>query len=163
MRRLGIEVELVPETFNAEGLLAAFARQDLRGKDVLIPKAQEGREVLEKGLQAQGARVTAVAVYKTQAPKADSAPEKIAGLHVDLVTFTSPSTFTNFLSLVGSERVKAWQRDGCVLAAIGQVTAAAMAKQNFTADILPEQSTVDSLVEAISRYFSCPEHCKTTS
>ncbi|MFQ5708590.1 MAG: uroporphyrinogen-III synthase [bacterium] len=153
LSRLGIKVDVVPEYFSARGLVESFQNENLTGKKFLIAKAQKGSDLLEAGLKAKGASVNAVAVYKTQAPRMQNLTECVNGQRIDLLTFTSPSTFRNFVSAFGKETITAWKRNGCAIAAIGSVTAAAIAKYDFNVDILPRESTIASLVEAISEYY----------
>jgi len=156
LRRFGVRVTFVPEEFNAEGLVQSFHDLNMSGKNVLIPKAQGGRDILEKGLRAYGANVDVVAVYKIQATKVENPTEKMDGKQIDLLTFTSPSTFKNFLAAFGKEKLTVCKRNGCAVAAIGTVTADAIAKHDFSVDILAQKSTVAEFVEAISEYFSEP-------
>ncbi len=156
LRRFGVRVTFVPEEFNAEGLVQSFHDLNMSGKNVLIPKAQGGRDILEKGLRAYGANVDVVTVYKIQAPKVENPTEKMYGKQIDLLTFTSPSTFKNFLAVFGKEKLAVCKRNGCAVAAIGTVTADAIAKHDFSVDILAQKSTVAEFVEAISEYFSEP-------
>ena len=53
---LGIRVDLVPEEFVSEGVVKAFAGEDLRGSRVLLPRAREARDVIPEGLAKMGAR-----------------------------------------------------------------------------------------------------------
>ncbi|MFQ5640912.1 MAG: uroporphyrinogen-III synthase [bacterium] len=150
----GVLAELVPESFSAEGLVESFRSLDVNGKWFLYPKAQQGREIVEKGLLGYGAQVHAVAVYKTHAPGKNPLAEQMKSQRVDLLTFTSPSTFRNLLGVCGREKLIAWKNSGCAFAAIGRVTADAIAQYDFTVDILPPQATVASFVTAISEYYS---------
>lgn len=154
LRRLGVEVDLVPRDFKAEGLVESFQRENLSGKNILIAKVQKGRDVLEMGLRAKGAKVDAVAVYKTQRPRIHNLIEHLNGHRIDLLTFTSPSTFRNFLHLFGKDKISAWKRNGCAIAAIGNVTATAIAKYEFKVDICPKKSTIPDLVSAILEYYN---------
>ncbi len=54
---LGIRVDLVPEEFISEGVVKAFAGEDLRGSRVLLPRAEEARDVIPEGLAKMGASV----------------------------------------------------------------------------------------------------------
>jgi uroporphyrinogen III methyltransferase/synthase len=154
LSRAGIPVNLVPENYSAEGLLESFQQLDLDRNNVLIAQAQKGRTILLEGLRAQGANVDSVAVYKTERVEPEHLQRTLNGEKIDLLTFTSPSTFRNFVSMVGKEKIQAWRRSGCAIAAIGEVTAAAIAKQDFDVDIVPSKSTVVDLVDAISEYYS---------
>ncbi|NIT60143.1 MAG: hypothetical protein GWN00_29190 [Aliifodinibius sp.] len=154
LTKLGVSVDLIPKTYSAEGLLECFATETLNGANILIPKAREGREVLEHGLRARGATVDAVPVYKTQAAKPPGfITEKMNGHHIDLLTFTSPSTFRNLLEMIGEEQIHIWKRQGTAIAAIGPVTADAITKQGFHVEILPQTSTIEGLMEEIVRHY----------
>lgn len=156
LQELGIRVDLVPEEFRAEGLVKAFAEIDLREKRILIPKAQESREVLFNELMAMGARVDAVPVYKNQPPSQNNVSEiakTLNGDSVDVLIFTSPSTAQNFVQVIGRDKIKRWLKSGCKIAAIGGVTADALHELEFSADILPAKSTIPDLIEAIADFF----------
>jgi uroporphyrinogen III methyltransferase/synthase len=96
----GAEVSLRPaEDFRAEGLLAAFASQDLAGQRVLIPASARARDTLASGLTARGARVDVVTAYRTLTPA--DAPQRLAAAlaeGVDVVTLASPSAVEGFVS-----------------------------------------------------------------
>lgn len=149
---LGLTVDLVPEDeYSAEGLSRAFQAEQVRGKRVLLAKAQKSRRVLEAYLQEAGAQVEVVAVYQTRACRTQG-QDRLNG-HIDCLTFTSPSTFINFLSEFGEKRLAAWKENGCAIAAIGNVTAAAISKADFEVEIIPEQSTIPELLNAIEEYY----------
>ncbi|MCX5819105.1 MAG: uroporphyrinogen-III C-methyltransferase [Deltaproteobacteria bacterium] len=149
---LGIRVDLVPEEFISEGVVRAFAGENLRGCRVLLPRAEEARDVIPEGLQKMGAEVEVVAVYRTLRSDRDAAEllPLFAGGKVDVITFTSPSTVTQFLEIMGPGfRLPSKVR----IATIGPVTAAAAKKAGLTVDILQERYTIPELVDAIAAYF----------
>lgn len=152
LRCLGVPVERVPDRFDAESLVRVFRDDEVQNRTFLVVRAQEGRDVLERGLRARGAHVTAVAAYRTRLCARDVA-ERLNGQHADVVTFTSPSTFKGFVAAVGQEKLQAWCDRGCALAAIGDVTGRAITQAGFEVDILPQKATVPSLVEAIVEYY----------
>ncbi|MCG8608128.1 uroporphyrinogen-III synthase [bacterium] len=153
LSRAGLHVDVVPKNFSAEGLLEFFQQLDLKGTNVLIPQAQHTRATLLQGLKMQGSNVDGVAVYKTEPVEPGLLYRRLNGEKIDLLTFTSPSTFRNFVSVVGTEKMQAWRKSGCAIAAIGEVTAAAIVNQDFNVDVIPSKSTVAALVEAISEYY----------
>ncbi|HEX6964943.1 MAG TPA: uroporphyrinogen-III C-methyltransferase, partial [Gemmatimonadaceae bacterium] len=62
----GLAVDLVPERAVAEGVIDALAaRDDVRGARVLFPRAEGAREVLPTKLAELGAKVDAIAIYKS--------------------------------------------------------------------------------------------------
>ncbi len=165
LQQLGLEVDVVPETFRGEGLVAAFQKTGLKEHRVLLLKPQKSRAVLHDGLADLGARVTAVSVYKTlpvSAAETQSDLRKLNGDTIDVLTFTSPSTVRSFMNLCGEEKVHGWVDRGCKVAAIGGVTEAALAGYDLPVSIQPERSTIPDLVKEIGEYFSCKQNSKTT-
>jgi uroporphyrinogen III methyltransferase/synthase len=67
-----------------------------------------------------------------------------------VVTFTSSSTATNFLDLLGDEKHELL-RDVC-LASIGPVTSATLEKAGFKPTVEAREYTMGGLVEAISQF-----------
>jgi uroporphyrinogen III methyltransferase/synthase len=148
----GIRVDLVPEEFISEGVVRAFAGENLRGCRVLLPRAEEARDVIPEGLEKMGAKVDVVTVYRTDRSDRDAAEllPLFAGGKVDVITFTSPSTVNHFLGIMGPDF---HLPVGVRIACIGPVTAAAVQKAGLTVDILQERYTIPELVRAITAYF----------
>ena len=151
-RRQGLEVHGVPEQRQGgEGLLELVARElPPRGRRFLLPRAQEARETLPEGLRAAGARVDAVAVYRTVAAPVDAGAlrERLVRGELDALTFASPSAAKRFAELLDDAARAAAGR--CVVAAIGPVTAEALRKLGLAPDCVAERSGGASLVEALA-------------
>jgi uroporphyrinogen III methyltransferase/synthase len=148
---LGIRVDLVPQEFISEGVVKAFAGEDLRGSRVLLPRAAEARDVIPEGLAALGARCDIATTYRTV--RSDRTASELAPLFadgkVDAITFTSPSTVNNFLGIMGPDfRLPRGVRIAC----IGPVTAAAARKAGLPVDILQERFTIPGMVSALKSY-----------
>lgn len=153
----GIGVDLVPEQFRAEGLLEAFSRINMQRQVILLPKAQKSRDILITNLSHLGARVDAVPVYKNQLPDQSnfSKFQKVLnGQSVGVLTFTSPSTVRNFITMFGEKKIAEWCANGSKIAAIGGVTEEALNEYNLRPDIIPKKSTISSLAEAIEEFFA---------
>lgn len=150
----GLRVDLVPETYLSEGVVAAFERYNLSGQRILLPRAEKARDVIPDGLARRGAFVDVVTAYRTvnSGRKATELAEQIARGHVDVLTFTSPSTVTNFLEIMGPEFLPI--PAGIRVACIGPVTAAAARKAGLPVDILQETYTVQGLVESLKDFFA---------
>jgi uroporphyrinogen III methyltransferase / synthase len=149
---LGIRVDLVPEEFISEGVVRGFAGENLRGCRVLLPRAEEARDVIPEGLAKMGAQVDVVVVYQTDRSDRNASEllPLFTGGKVDVITFTSPSTVNHFLGIMGPDfHLPAGVRIAC----IGPVTAAAVQKAGLTVDILQERYTIPELVNAIAAHF----------
>jgi len=149
----GLRVDLVPETYLSEGVVAAFERFAISGQRILLPRAEKARDVIPEGLTRQGAVVDVVTTYRTvnSGRQAAELTEEIARCHVDVLTFTSPSTVTNFLEIMGPDFLPL--PEGIRVACIGPVTAAAAEKAGLPVDILQETYTVPGLVESLKTFF----------
>ncbi|MGQ9635603.1 MAG: uroporphyrinogen-III synthase [Bryobacteraceae bacterium] len=144
---LGWKVDVMPEQYVAESLVAAFAGQDLTGRRILLPRAAVARDVVPTELQRLGASVEVVEAYRTAVPKdiAQRTREVFFGSRPpDWITFTSSSTVMNFIQAAGAaplERVR--------IASIGPVTTAAVERCGLRVAVEADPYTVDGLVQAI--------------
>lgn len=138
-----LKPSLVPIDFRAEGLLEAFP-QNLVGTRILFPRAEIARELLPDELRRRGATVDIVTVYRTVKALTGSIGDILAEERVDCIVFTSPSTIPEDLHMLPT---------GTALAVIGPVTREAAQLVGLKPDIVPVESTVPKLVEAIESYF----------
>lgn len=152
VKKMRIGVDLVPEQYVSEGILESFAARNLQGQKILIPRAAQARDVLPAGLEKMGAVVDVVTAYETvnSGKKKEELQELLNDNLVDVITFTSSSTVTNFLEIMGRDficppRVK--------IACIGPVTEETARKAGFNVDIRQEEYTMDGLVQSLVRYF----------
>lgn len=152
----GISADFVPEKYVAEstaaGLLARVGG-DMRGLRVLLPRAARARELLPQELAQAGALVDVAAAYET-VPAAQGREEVLASLakgEISCIAFASSSTVENFLASVPPSALGGPRSP--VLAAIGPITADALAARGLRAQIMPQDYTIPALVEAIAGHF----------
>ncbi len=152
----GIRADLVPKEFIAEGLLKSFAEIDLEGKKILIPRAAKARELLPEGLKKMGAEVVTATTYRTVSSgrKREELNARLAEGDVDVITFTSSSTVTNFVDIMGKDFALP---PSVRVACIGPVTAGTAVKAGFKIDILEHEYTMEGLVRALVDHFNPPE------
>jgi uroporphyrinogen III methyltransferase/synthase len=137
----GIDADIVPERFVAEGLLEALQHEALEGTRVLVARAAEARDVLPDGLRERGAEVDVVALYDTVAEPL-SAAERDAVAGATHVTFTSSSTVRFFLDgagEVGDARV----------VSIGPVTSQTLREHGIEPHVEATRHDIDGLIDAI--------------
>jgi uroporphyrinogen III methyltransferase/synthase len=146
-----LRVTAVPDEYRAEQIVTAIGIKRIRGKRFLIPRAEVAREALPKILCDKGAKEVVVApAYRTVKPKGaqvDRIRELIASGAIDLVTFTSSSTVSNFCELIGASA------KGLKAAAIGPITAATAQQHGFEVVVRPAKYTIDALTDSIREYF----------
>src|SRR5207249_180666 len=143
----GVVPALVPEEFVAESLADALLRHGggtLAGARVLIPSAEDAREVLSTTLRQHGAEVETIAVYRTVPVQSDlsALAADIKGGRIDAVTFTSSSTVRSFVDLVGPAAATS---GGFVVATIGPVTAGTARELGLRDIIEADPHTVQGL------------------
>jgi uroporphyrinogen III methyltransferase/synthase len=150
-RAAGLAVEALPARRDAEGLAAAIAeRAAPAGLRFLLPRAEEGREILPERLRAAGAKVDAVAVYRT-APAPVDGPAlcaRLAAGEIGALTFASPSAVRRFAELLDAPARRALA--GCLVAAIGPVTAEALRRRGIEPDAVPPGASAAELVAALA-------------
>jgi uroporphyrinogen-III synthase len=146
----GIRVDAVPEEFVGTAMAAALG--DVRGRRVLLPRADIGRAETVAALEAAGALVDAVTVYHTVPAAPDPADLAALEAGVDAVTFTSPSTFTNFRRLLGHRASALLAR--VTVASIGPVTSAAIRQAGFPVHVEPAEHTAAALAAALDTHFA---------
>ena len=140
--------DFVPKEFLSEKIV--YGLGDVKGKRILLPRADIASRNLPIGLMGKGAIVEEVVVYETIIPKDLSLNrlQSILSLGVDLVTFTSPSTIRNLAYVTGPIGLEALIKE-IKVACIGPVTAEAARGLGVHVDIVPSNHSVDDLVEAI--------------
>lgn len=150
----GIRSCLVPQRFQAEGILDAISPESIRGKRVLIPRAAEAREILPETLRKWGAVVDVVVAYRTIVPSSDT--RALTALlkqgKVDAITFTSSSTVKNFVRLFDGRRLGEIAA-GSAIACIGPITAASVEQLGGRVDVTAQEFTIAGLVRALVEYF----------
>jgi uroporphyrinogen III methyltransferase/synthase len=155
--RLGIRPDLVPDEYRAEAVVECFREKGVKGARILIPRAARAREVLPEKLRKMGAQVDVVPAYQTIKPAQDTArvSEMLENGVIDIVTFTSSSTVTNFVEMfeAGMDQVLRWM-EHVVVACIGPITARTAQENGFSVDLTPSEYTVEALTDSIVRYLA---------
>ena len=154
MRRAGLNADIVPESYRAESVVAAFAEKPVAGKRILLPRAAGARPVLPVELAKMGADVEEIIAYHTVSDTQETG-SLLKGLRektIDLVTFTSSSTVTNFKALLPKDEFDELTA-GVPIAAIGPITAETALENGFTVDVTADTYTIDGLCDAIVKYY----------
>jgi uroporphyrinogen III methyltransferase/synthase len=156
LHAVGLEAEVVPEEYVAEGLAAKLRALIQPGDRVLLARAALARDVLVSQLEAAGASVDEVPAYETRPERAeDAAPlrRELALGKVDVVTFTSSSTVRHFAALFPDESLSGLLR-GVTVACIGPITGATARELGLETHILPTEYTIPALARAIARHYA---------
>ncbi len=174
IRQFGLRVDLMPEEFRAEGLIEAIMKmqgqgagvqgQDpsraagslpldagtlLKGMRFLLPRAEKARDIFPDKVRELGGIIDMPVAYR--AVKPDYHGKRLRRFleegRVTVVTFTSAATFHNFREIMGSDADELLNR--VAIAVIGPVTARAVEKAGLKVSIMPEEATVEAMVDSI--------------
>ncbi len=146
-RELGWTPRPLPQEYLAESLAEAMVASGVRGRRVLLPRAEGARDVLPRALQGAGAEVTEVALYRAAAARA-SAP-RLRRLLIeappDWVTFTSSSTVRGYAELAEGRGLP----PASLVACIGPVTAKTAEALGPGPDVVARVHSLPGLVAAM--------------
>jgi len=152
----GLDVNLIPDEFSAEGMAKLFTDKKITGKKILVPGSSLSRDYLSQALTQLGNEVDMVPIYNVEKISADESSgivESLQNKKADLFAFTSPSNFKNFCEILKLVKPADYFA-GTVVAAIGNITQKAIESKEVAVSIIPDEFTIESLVKKIIEYYS---------
>lgn len=147
LRQFGLRADFVPERFVAEDVLTGLLERGAGEGRVLLPRAEQARDVLPDGLRAAGAEVDVVPVYCTI--PGTPAPQVLARVRageIDVVTLTSSSTAHNLATLLNGQLAPLRQ---ALVACISPLTADAARAAGFRVAVVATEHTIPGLIAAV--------------
>jgi len=159
LRARGIRADVVPAVYRGEAVAEAVLAHhsgggDLRGKRVLLARAEVARDVLPEMLRNAGAEVDVVAAYRTEpAPAEDFAHirERLEAGSLDIATFTSSSTVKQLVDGLGTDAASLLSR--VAIAAIGPITADTARGLGLQVAVEASEYTAPGLVAALVEHY----------
>jgi uroporphyrinogen III methyltransferase / synthase len=142
--------DFVPAEFEAAQLIAQFPEQ-LAGRRILLPRAEEAPPALPEGLRAAGAKIQIIPVYRSVIDGAGAAEirQQIEAGELEAVTFTASSTVRNFCQLFPTVDLS-----HSAVACIGPSTAATARELGVPVTVVADPHTMSGLVAALTALFS---------
>jgi len=147
-----LSVHFIAAEFTTENLASEL--KNVKGKKILLPRADIATPVLIQNLEKRGAQVVNIPVYQTKfISSLDKTFENLLERKKILcITFTSPSTVTGFMKNIEAMEVSKDIFSIPVLA-IGPVTTKSIRKFGFqkiyTADTFTEEGMLEKIKEVI--------------
>ncbi len=143
---------LIPEIYSAEGVYQLLLKMNnLQNKKIAVIRALEGINTLFELMKGK-ADIYPVPVYKT----VENIPENqgeiknlLSSGEIDVVVFTSPSTFKNFIKIIDKSLLR-----NTKIAVIGATTQKALEEEGITPDIIPSKFTMEEVIKAIKQQLS---------
>ncbi len=149
----GLDIDLVPEDYTAEGLLQEFENIDVNNKIIGIPRTFSARTLLPDELEKRGAKVILAESYKSEIPEDTKLIrqliDEILSEEIDGIIFTSPLTVKNLFEMAhkGEEEEIANKLSTTTLTvSIGPITAKILDEYNVKY-IYPETYTVKDMLD----------------
>ncbi len=156
VEKLGIIPDFIPATYVAEAVAEGLCQYGINGKNILIPRALESREVLPDVLTKEGANVEIAPVYQTKKAIGNK-EELVLALkkdNIDCISFASSSTVRNFMENISMDLLKSCKN--LKFASIGPITSATLKEYGFEPQMEPKDFTIPALLAEITKYY-CPE------
>jgi uroporphyrinogen-III synthase len=171
LRRAGIRIDLVADSPTTEGIIQTLSRQDLHEKSVLVQLYGEEKGELAAALEARGARVTGISLYRYTAASdtqavANLLSEIVQG-KIDAITFTSAPQIRFLFDAARAGQMEAELRhrlqNDVVVASIGHVTARGLTEAGIEAHVISGDTKMGPMVMALAEHFQKRNKCSTPS
>lgn len=155
-KQVGINVNFESSLFTSDSLIKELSNLDLVDKKIIVPSSNLSKPEQYKTLEKLGAEVTAIPIYRNETNEIDNLTEEIDILknsEIELFIFTSPSTFYSFSEIMKIDNyVKYFENK--IIAVIGPVTKEALNKVGIEPNIIPQNFSMNYLIEAITKFYS---------
>ncbi len=149
VREYRLDVDVIPETSTAEGLLEALLEADgsVENRMFLLVRPEDARDVLTAGLTKAGAIVDEALAYRTVPETSDAtgAQARLREEGADILTFASSSAVENFLAL-GLPIPPAAK-----IASIGPITSDTLRRHKIRIDAEALTHDIPGLIDAVKR------------
>jgi uroporphyrinogen-III synthase len=152
IEREGLKVAVTPKEYVAESIVESLCEK-VRGKRVLLCRAKIARDVIPRELRLLGAFLDVVEAYETVLPQSSRVALRAVlrdpQRRPHLITFTSASTVSNYVALLGIRSGRSYLVEGVLNASIGPVTSEALRQHQLSVDVQANPYTVPGMIEAI--------------
>lgn len=139
----------------SQGLIEFFQNQEMKGKKILFPQSNIGRNEVVRALKKMGAAVTVVEAYQTLPSKvASEYLLKILQRGLDGVLFFSPSQVKQFFDFI-QPHFSLLQR--VAFLPFGKTTAMALQHLKIKPAFIPSESNEEVLLAETKKYFKALE------
>ena len=141
-----LKADLIPDEYRAESIVAALTPH-VENKQVLLIRANRGRDVLPNGLRDAGAEVEETVVYHSQdVDELSGVTEEALEEGIDWITFTSSAIARSSIKLLG-DHVQSMKS-----ASISPITSETMRELGVMPTVEASSHNLDGLLQAILEY-----------
>lgn len=150
LEQKGITADLIPDEFVAENLLEKMIERVSSNDSVLLARGNLARSFLPDKLHELGIKVDDLVIYETvlYKEKREELFNMLQSQSLDIITFTSSSTVTNFVELLQGT---SWQDlvADIKIACIGPITEKTAIEAGIKPHIVAKEYTIAGLLDAI--------------
>jgi len=162
LRQFGVRIDVIPQTPTTEGVIEALKTKDLKGRRIGIQLYGTPNPTLVSALESKGATVTPVHIYDYGAIADPSVVKALVTQflsgEIQVIAFTSAPQVRVLFDLAEqlgiSDSLDRALKTKVVIASIGEVTNRALEEKGLAAKIVPTQSKMGSMAQAVAEYFS---------
>lgn len=149
LKNRGIIADIVPEKFVAEAMYDELKDKLSSNDKILIPRGSSSRDYLVDNL-SEICEVKEVHTYNTVIEEEckDEIIELLDSEKIDYITFTSSSTVSNFIKIIGEENINKLNESKVI--SIGPITSNTARELGLKIYKEPTNYTIDSLIECIT-------------
>jgi uroporphyrinogen III methyltransferase/synthase len=146
----GVIPDFVPQEYVAEAIVPGLG--DIRGKWILLPRAEIARKALPEAIVAAGGTPHEIAVYETLPAQPDLGGLAALKSGVDVITLTSPSTVQNFVAIAKQNGLDPLNLPNHPLfACIGPITERAAKEEGLVNLVVAKEFTTEGLMKQITK------------
>lgn len=151
LAKLGVQIAWAAEEASQEGLIQGFSEHG-GPESVCFLRAEEGRDVLQQALQAQGVRVSLIHAYRTICPQDDPSDilQALQRGDIDAVLLGSSRTARHYVQRIGNTRLA----DRPAVAVISPQVATAAQEAGLSVQAVAKEASFSSMLDALADYFS---------
>jgi uroporphyrinogen-III synthase len=161
LRQFGVRIDVIPQTPTTEGVIEALEGRDLNGRNVGVQLYGTPNPKLVSALESRGAKVTPVHIYDYGAiadpDVVNKLVTKLLNGEIQVIAFTSAPQVRVLFDLadqLGIADSLDRALNNVVIASIGEVTSRALQEKGLRAKIVPSQSKMAALAQAVADFFS---------
>lgn len=149
LQKYGIVPDIIPVDYKAESAVKALEEELKAGDSVLLIQPKVARDVIPRSLRHHDIDVDILRLYETtqDTSQQEALVNALTAGTVDYITFTSSSTVTNTIQLLGDDALKLL--GNTKIACIGPITAATAMSAGLKPAVISDVYTTDGLVNAI--------------
>jgi len=152
-REAGWNVAFIPESYVAESLVASLQKHEIRGKRVLLARAEVARDVIPDALRAAGALIDVVDAYRNVIPaEAPVLLRRALAEGLDAATFTSSSSVTHLADAARAANV-GFPFPGVAAVSIGRVTSTTLRAAGWEPAGEADPHDIPGLIAAAEKLF----------